>query len=396
MKHVSFANDGLIDLRAVTVFGASSKETANPIGYFGTGLKYAIAVSLRLGCKISLWRGEDKYTFHAQPTRIRVDDFDLVCMEGPGEGQIQELAFTTELGKNWEAWQAFRELWCNAIDEGGEVRSGPGKGKNGMTIVEVVGDPMMECYNHRDDIMLMGAPKWFAEGVEVHYKRSAHRYYRNVRVGNLQKPAALTYNVVGQTLDLTEDRTLKYEFLYNSKIAQAIASSADEDMLKEVVFANSDTYESDLDFSDTDPGPALLHLLEETDFRAVNNKSFLRLYQKQKGEKMRPALVEVTNNEDEMLTRAIDFLVDTVEIDVRAYKINVTNDLEDHVLGAAYDGEIWLNRRCLMRGTKLVAGTLLEEYVHLHHGLMDETRALQDWFLDALMTLGERFKGEPL
>jgi hypothetical protein len=37
-----FCTPGLIDLEAVFTFGVHAKETENPIGYFGTGLKYAI------------------------------------------------------------------------------------------------------------------------------------------------------------------------------------------------------------------------------------------------------------------------------------------------------------------------------------------------------------------
>ena len=396
MKHIHFANDGLIDLRAVTVFGASSKVGANPIGYFGTGLKYAIAVTLRLGCKITLWRGKDKYTFHAEPTRIRVDDFDIVNMTHP-DGTVQELAFTTELGKKWEPWQAFRELWCNAIDEGGQVLQGHvTDGDDDRTLVELEGEAMVDVYNHRDNIMLMGAPKWFENGVEIHYKKSHHAYYRNVRVGDSEKPTMLTYNVVGHGMDLTEDRTLKYGFLWNSKIKRALAESGDEQLLKELIDAPEGSLEAALDFSDEDPSPALLKMLEGEDFRAIQNKSLVRMFQKQKGEVIRPKTVKVDTNEEMMLRRALSFLAAIGYDDINSYEINISDDLGEGILGRAYDGEIWLARQTFMKGTKMVAGTLFEEWVHLHHGFHDETRALQDFFLDAMITIGEKLRGEPL
>jgi hypothetical protein len=53
---VIFQNLGLIDLRAVQIMGLNAKESKNPIGQFGTGLKYAIAVLLRNNCSVSIFR----------------------------------------------------------------------------------------------------------------------------------------------------------------------------------------------------------------------------------------------------------------------------------------------------------------------------------------------------
>ena len=44
-----FTNPGEIDIRGATIAGLSAKEDAGAIGYFGTGLKYAIAQVLANG-----------------------------------------------------------------------------------------------------------------------------------------------------------------------------------------------------------------------------------------------------------------------------------------------------------------------------------------------------------
>jgi hypothetical protein len=49
-----------------------------------------------------------------------------------------------------------------------------------------------------------------------------------------------------------------------------------------------------------------------------------------------------------------------------------------------------------MIGTKTVAGTLIEEFIHLKHGLGDECRDMQNFLLDRLVSLGEQMHGEPL
>jgi hypothetical protein len=59
-------------------------------------------------------------------------------------------------------------------------------------------------------------------------------------------------------------------------------------------------------------------------------------------------------------------------------------------MGQAFGGEIYLARDAFMAGTKQVAITLIEEFMHIEHGVNDETRAMQERLLHELVTLGER------
>ncbi len=58
MSFVIFRNKGVIDPSSITTFGVSSKENPGAIGFFGTGLKYAIAILLREGCDITIHAGK--------------------------------------------------------------------------------------------------------------------------------------------------------------------------------------------------------------------------------------------------------------------------------------------------------------------------------------------------
>ena len=54
---VVFSTNGLIPLQAFTMFGLNAKpESKNPFGFFGTGLKIAIAVCLRMQQEVVIWR----------------------------------------------------------------------------------------------------------------------------------------------------------------------------------------------------------------------------------------------------------------------------------------------------------------------------------------------------
>ena len=70
MSKVYFKNNGEIDIDAVTTFGVSVKDEG-AIGMFGTGLKYTISVILRLGGKITIYSGEEKYNFTTVNKEIR-------------------------------------------------------------------------------------------------------------------------------------------------------------------------------------------------------------------------------------------------------------------------------------------------------------------------------------
>lgn len=400
MKHVTFQNDGLIDLRAVKTFGVNSKENKNPIGYFGTGLKYAIAVALRNDCTVEMWIGNEYFTFFVVPTEIRVDKFNIIVLQRhdptlAGGVYNEELAFTTELGRNWEPWQAMREFWCNAIDEDGDMYAGKLRPEHDATTFVVSGKAIVDAYYERENVMLRGEPKWQFSGIDIHYKRSRHMYFRGVRVGDLAKSAMLTYNVTGHGMELTEDRTLKYPHMVGYYVKEAIGNCDSEELLREIIEAPKESWEGTLDFSDTEPGPLLMRMLEDTDFRSVRNNSLLVMYRKAKGFSIKPADIKLDDNEEKQLKKAIAFC-EAIGYEVTNYPIHITDDLEDHILGRAYDGAIFINRRTFMRGTKLVAGTILEEYIHLQYRLSDESRGFQDFLIDSLVTLGEKYLGEPL
>lgn len=114
----TFYTPNPIPIEALTTFGVSAKECDNPIGYFGTGFKYATAVILRAGGRVTVHNGPDTYAFSARPKEIRGQSFNIIHMND------QPLSFTTDLGKNWEMWMAFRELYSNTLDEGGTMKKG--------------------------------------------------------------------------------------------------------------------------------------------------------------------------------------------------------------------------------------------------------------------------------
>lgn len=258
MTTLVFRTPGILDLRALTTFGMSAKpNSTNPIGAFGTGLKYSLAVMVRLGAEPVLWRGDDKYTFFRKSVNFRDASFDLIGYRHEKFFSLQnpetELPFTTQLGATWEAWQAYRELEANTRDEGGdtftveypaEIQATPGE-----TLIIVDHPAMLEAHAKRDEIFLVKDAVVVDESsiLQVFRWPSPYLYYRGLRVADLKRPSQMTYNIL-QYMDLTEDRTLKYEYLARTAVADHVAKSNDEAVITSALSAPDTAWEHDLVF----------------------------------------------------------------------------------------------------------------------------------------------------
>lgn len=116
MKYLKIINDGEIDVRLIPLMGATTKFNDDKLlGKFGTGLKYAISYFLRNGVDFRLFSGTTEIVFEIREKHISDNIFNEIYMDG------NSMNITTHYGHQWEAWEAIREIWCNAKDEGGEA-----------------------------------------------------------------------------------------------------------------------------------------------------------------------------------------------------------------------------------------------------------------------------------
>ena len=176
---VYFANDGIIDVTAMTSFGVSVKENDSPIGFFGTGFKYAIAILLRKKHKITVQAGDTEYVFTKEPKYVRGKFFNFVTMNG------QQLGYTTEYGKTWEMWQAYRELYCNTLDEGGVITTNRDEIKDRQTIVTVEGAEFYDVHNDKNHIILSSKHLYNASpAIHIHANSTRSIFYKTIRKSN--------------------------------------------------------------------------------------------------------------------------------------------------------------------------------------------------------------------
>lgn len=397
---IIFENDGEVDLRAFSTFGCSVKTSKNPIGFFGTGGKYALAVLLRTGHQVIVQSGLLEQKASIKTDAMRGKDFDFVFLGDT------PLGFTTELGKNWEVWMAYRELHCNAVDESGsKIYSGDAPMPTvGKTRIIVTGEAFFKAHDTRHEFILEGEPAFKVGTIEVHTRPSQSFFYRGIKVMELQKPALYTYNQTAK-LELTEDRTAKdpYQVLY--AIAREILAHGEKPMLEKVLIADDKCIEHHFDFhgwTSVEPSRdffATVNTIQRHSVTKINHTA-LRLWREKGGGFVEPRRINPTNIQFETLQKAIGFCEKSGFMLRDEYPIFIVETLgEGSVLALADRGskQIFLTETLFNQdGTKGVARALIEEYLHLKFGFTDCSREMQNYLFAKMVSLAEELTGEPL
>lgn len=262
MTAVLHITKGKLDLRSITTFGLNSKpNTSNPIGYFGTGLKYAIAVLLRNKIPIEIIIDGRLWTFEVAPSDFRgkkVEEIFLVRHKKLLPSTTIKLPFTTDLGKNWKLWQAFREIHSNTLDEkGSSVIFDPSSDSSLLyrpnhTTILVKSQEYVEEYLSRDKTFLPEglSMRTGSDSIQVFDAPSEHVYYRGIRIMDLKEEerSTLTYNILS-SLELTEDRTVKDEWDVRYRIQNYLASTESKEIVSKAITAPEQSFERRLSFS---------------------------------------------------------------------------------------------------------------------------------------------------
>ena len=405
MNILVFENSGTMDIRSISTFGLNVKDTKNPIGFFGTGLKYALAVLLRTGCKVSVQCGLDAFNIISKKDTVRGKEFEFAFLDGP-TADMMPLGFTTELGKTWEVWMAYRELFCNMKDEAGtvyEAEVAPGAMAN-ITRVIVEGESLCLIHRKRDEFILEGPPDFTLGTLEVRQRPSQNFFYRGIKIMEFRAPAFYTYNETG-SVELTEDRTAKDPWHIIYGIARAILRHADRAMLEKVLVADEEHIEYQFDFhgwTGTEPGCDFFPTVAAIQRHSLTklNATALRLWREKAGGFIDPRRIHPTKIQLAILRKAIAFCEQTGFMLKDEYPIIIVETLgEDGVLAIAdvTGKQIFLTERLFLEGgTKKVARALIEEYLHLKFKFSDCSREMQNFIFDKMISLAEELTGEPL
>ena len=384
---IYFQNKGLIDPRGITTFGVTVKETDNPIGYFGTGLKYAIAVCLRGGLKVTLWSGGSKLKFKVKKRKMRGQPIDVIFM-----GDV-ELPFTTELGKNWELWMAYREFVANAFDEEDNWVTSVGcEPKAGYTTFTVEGDAMDKIHEDRSTIFLQGEPKYKFKHVELYDGPDVGDwiYYRGMRVYELPKRAMYNYNLL-EACKLTEDRTLQSIYAAYHRIAKDILTCENAGLIRQMMEANQNWFESRIDYNwgSVTPDQTFLKVAERYFHSNTSYNSTAReVYKQARPEKKAPSsiMIEAVPMVQRRKLWAALMFWDRLGISISKDMVRVTNEKT-----STFDKRIYLNIDVLDGEMRQVAGAVYKAYGATRPKAENLTNT--DFLIDTVVDFGERILG---
>lgn len=376
---MKFINKGEISPGTWKIFGMSAKETDNPIGMFGTGLKYAIAVLLRELRQIIIYSGLDKYEFKTESYEFRGSSFERILCNG------EVMPFTTDLGKKWKMWMAYREIASNCFDEDGYI--GNETPKKGLTIIQADLDDILH-----EDVFLNTNRLQVARdsNCEVYAGNSWYVYYRGVRAYELSKKSIFTYNVLNA--DISEDRNIKYWFEIEDDCSKSLMSVTEDRFIKNILFPEKDTIECSFGYSrNFNPSNEIVLFATSMRKHKSNNPNiFPALFDYLPEIKRKEISVsqDLINDYDSAITLCKDIGFENID----RYPVKFVSDLPIGCLAMAdrIKSQIYLSERVLHQGIKQIAATMIEEYIHLAEGYDDCTYEMQTYLFDLIVTMGKK------
>lgn len=440
MKLIMIENEGEVDILAFTLMGASSKRNStDKIGFFGSGNKYAIANLLRRGIDFSIYSGINQIKVYTKQVTHREQTFDNIVFETDGVPFTTSL--TTAMGPKWEPWYIIRELYCNAVDEGGvrmeilDDKDGqisycgtPGKTR---IFIELV-DELYDVVNHwngyftnerRDLIEHMGPKEitMFENTPEVKLYHKYDEKFRIYRKGVLvyvgDEKSIFDYDLF--TAEINEERILSNVYQAKRSIGKAVGGAASDKVIKKLVqgmdknnrnnFASAETemyvhyqiphnkenWAKAVDglivvngtrkesYADELKKPNTVLLDGNISYQLGQSDLGKVLGVPAKGLSHSFKECIVTEEHQGVLNKAFEFLV-MADFDFGGIKIQPVN-FDDYAIAGMADLEgnkIFIGQACFDKGLKFMVNCLMEEHSHIASRFGDETRAFQNYLLD--------------
>lgn len=377
-KTVYFSNPGHMDLNMVRMMGVNVKVSDTAIGYFGTGLKYGIATLLRTGHAITLKTNGRVHEFSAREKLIRGETFMACYMDD------EMLPFTTALGKNWDVWQAYRELHSNTIDEFGTITD---RAVGADTVIEVTGDAIYREYLNRGEIFLMGKPIAKTSGLEVHEGPTRAVYYRGVRAGFMPKELRFAYNIL-QPMTLTEDRTFESQFTVEWVLSKMIPMIEHRGVVSDIL-SESDGFDQSLQFTNcASPSREFLDVAATFYSDQNSSRSAKTLVERDMQNRGEYKLASLNEAEKQMFLDSFQHLRG-LGCQLSPEDVEIVETLGPGI-GAIYHrakNRVFVAHASLDKGMQSLVAILYEEWLHMAFNYVDQTRALQNFLFQRLVAL---------
>lgn len=362
-------------------FGLSIKQEG-AIGQFGTGLKNAIAIILRGGGRIRATSKEHTYEFGVRTETINEREIEIVTMND------EDLSFTLNLGKNWKPWMAFRELLCNAWDEGGDYAT---ERPSAATVFEVEWEEFDAI--RLEDYFLFGNEQFTTIAKEDELlmieERPGRAFYKGVLVmRNTEWPVGFILKGEGWMDRLTEERQLSTEYYLSACIPIAIRNNSDDRVLELWERFDSTPLVRHMGMPPEHLMPRFAHLYEAGRVRSDYARAAIANWERNKP----PVTREPTTMEMAYIRKALDVL-ERAGLECR-WNILIREHAHNRTMATTSGDTIYLNDKTFARGLKEIIKCLVEEITHLEYGTQDETYAHQHALLDQWVRAVSKLTGE--
>lgn len=415
-QYLEIKSFGHIDVEAFTLIGASTKrDNENLIGFYGSGNKHSIATLLNRNIDFKVFSGEKEIKFSTVSKDFRGKSFDVIYVNG------QETSLTTTMGGNdWNsAFAPIREIYSNAMDEDKDAslkatseiipESGYTKFFIEMTkdVRHFYNNIHLYFCNHNSKVLYSDGKNSVFENTD----EGKVRIFRKSILSHLdeKKKAIFHYNI--DDIDINESRVIKYVWQIESKVANILKKCDNMSVINRLLTslngANSGylehecVWETFSNFSNAWEevvknkkfAPVeFLQMFEEKDLKGRYQlpMKLLKALKTQFEEldilglssKSETSFVEIEPKEIlvNKVLDAIDLLKNTDYKNRFDYKINIkyVKFFDNHTLGLAEDGVIYLSTKLDTYSIDEVAKIIIEENEHNLTGYADETRAFQN------------------
>lgn len=228
--------------------GLSTKRN-NPdtIGQFGSGIKFAPIAALRNGWEWWFVGNDERGPYHLQ--YIKKEDQGIDCIFYDYGDDLKPSSFTIDAGSlSWvDAFQIYREAVSNAMDGAKEmyrpddwsvdIVDEVDSAVHGEFSVYITAAPeIMKIYNNHDvyfsnnrDVILENNTIKILEPNDLDIRVYCH----DVQVFTTDQPAIFHYCF--DSIDLNEERTVKYDFMIAARIEQAWSYLEDTDAIERIL-----------------------------------------------------------------------------------------------------------------------------------------------------------------
>lgn len=250
---INFDTPTQISSLDITSMGDSVKRgDETKIGTFDSGLKYSIAILLRLGVTIRITTYQDgvvqnEFRFGSTVKKDAHTGKEKELIVVHNHGETITTGFALNLGFDWKPWMALREIYSNMLDEDGHITEDGEVILDGtrVTLEYDEDNPFKEVWDNKDNYILdeskyktyvldkkntaIVAPEGsqtlriFKGGILVYESDTTSEFWFNVDYGRIDEMRVLSeVSSVNTTIKSSVFRTSNIEFLENIISSQPV------------------------------------------------------------------------------------------------------------------------------------------------------------------------------